>query len=67
MTSHVYTREKRLTRKMKELLFIGVLVAMRANCEHTKPHIQATLGRGAEKEDILDVIELALLPSGVVT
>jgi len=52
---------------MKELLFIGVLVAMRANCEHTKPHIQATLGQGAEKEDILDVIELALLPSGVVT
>ena len=67
MTSHVYSREKRLTRKMKELIFIGVLVAMRSNREHIKLHIRAALDQGAEKEEILEVIELAFLPSGVVS
>jgi 4-carboxymuconolactone decarboxylase len=67
MTSHVYSQEKGLTRKMKELLFVGVLVAMRAKREHIKLHIQAALDQGATKEEILEAIEIAFLPSGVVS
>jgi alkylhydroperoxidase/carboxymuconolactone decarboxylase family protein YurZ len=40
---------------------------MRANREHIKLHIQAALDQGAEKEEILEVIEVAFLPSGVVS
>ena len=67
MTSHVYTRDKGLTRKMKELLFVGVLVAMRSKREHIKLHIKAALDQGATKEEILEAIEVAYLPSGVVS
>jgi 4-carboxymuconolactone decarboxylase len=67
MTSHVYIQKKGLTRKTKELIFIGVLVALRANREHIKLHIRAALDQRAKKEEILEVIELAFLPSGVVS
>jgi len=67
MASCVYTEERHLSRKVKELLFIGVLVAMRASREHIKLHIKAALDHGASKEEILEAIELAFLPSGVVS
>jgi len=66
LASIVYTNGRRLTKKFKELLFIGILVAMRASREHIKLHIRAALDEGATREDILEVIELAFLPSGVV-
>lgn len=67
IASIAYTEERKLSRKMKELLFIGILIAMGANREHIKLHIQAALDQGATKDEILEVIELAFLPSGVVS
>jgi alkylhydroperoxidase/carboxymuconolactone decarboxylase family protein YurZ len=67
MASCVYTEERHLSRKVKELLFTGVLVAMRAGREHIMLHIKAALDCGASKAEILEAIELAYLPSGVVS
>ena len=67
MTSHAYVKERALSRKVKELVFTGVLVAMRAGREHIKLHIRAALDHGATKEEILETIEVAYLPSGVVS
>lgn len=67
LASLVYTGERRLTEKFKELLFIGILVALRASREHIKLHIKAAFNKGATREEILEVIEIAFLPSGVVS
>ncbi len=67
LASLVYTGERRLTEKFKELLFIGILVALRAAREHIKLHIKAAFDKGATREEILEVIEIAFLPSGVVS
>jgi 4-carboxymuconolactone decarboxylase len=67
MSSLVYVQERTLSRKVKELVFTGVLVAMRASREHIKLHIRAALEHGASKEEILEAIEVAYLPSGVVS
>ncbi len=67
MSSLVYVQERALSRKVKELVFTGVLVAMRASREHIKLHIRAALDHGASKEEILETIEVAYLPSGVVS
>lgn len=67
MTSYAYVQERTLSRKVKELVFTGVLVAMRASREHIKLHIRAALDHGATKEEILETIEVAYLPSGAVS
>ena len=40
---------------------------MRSKREHIKLHIQAALDQGATKEEILEAIEVAYLPCGVVS
>jgi len=67
LSSLVYVKERALSRKVIELVFTGVLVAMRASREHIKLHIRAALEHGASKEGILEAIEVAYLPSGVVS
>jgi 4-carboxymuconolactone decarboxylase len=67
MISSAYGEQRTLSRKVKELIFTGVLVAMRASREHINLHIRAALEHGASKEEILETIEVAYLPSGVVS
>ena len=60
-----YTNQRRLDRKTKELVFIGVLTALGATKDHIKAHIEVAKRQGATKEEILELLELLVLPCGV--
>jgi len=60
-----YTNQRRLDRKTKDLVFIGVLTALGATKDHIKAHIEVAKRQGATKEEILELLELLVLPCGV--
>ena len=60
-----YTDQRRLDRRTKELVFIGVLTALGAAKDHIKAHIEVAKRQGATKEEILELLELLVLPCGV--
>ncbi len=60
-----YTDQRRLDRKTKELVFIAVLTALGAGKEHIKAHVEVAKREGATKEEILELLELLVLPCGV--
>lgn len=60
-----YTDQRRLDRKTKELIFIAVLTALGAAKDHIKSHIEVAKQHGAVKEEILELLELLVLPCGV--
>lgn len=61
-----YLRERRLDRKVKELIFIVSLTVMRANKAHIQSHIRVALELGCSPEEILEAIEIAMPEAGVV-
>lgn len=61
-----YLRERRLDRKVKELIFIVSLTAMRATRAHIQSHIKVALDLGCTPEEILEAIEIALPEAGIV-
>lgn len=61
-----YLRERRLDRKVKELIFIVSLTAMRATRAHIQSHIRVALDLGCSPEEILEAIEIALPEAGIV-
>jgi len=62
----VYLRQRTLDRRTKELLFILSLTVMRASKDHIVSHVRVALDLGAEPEEILEAIEIALPEAGVV-
>ncbi len=60
-----YTDSRRLDRKTKELIFIAVLTALGAAKNHIKAHIEVAKRQGATKEEILELLEMLVLPCGV--
>jgi 4-carboxymuconolactone decarboxylase len=62
----VYTTQRRLDRKTKELIFCATLTAMRAGKSQLQSHIHAAMEHGATAEDVLEAIEIALPEAGVV-
>ncbi len=62
----VYTTQRRLDRKTKELIFCATLTVMRAGKGQLQSHIRAALQHGATPEDVLEAIEIALPEAGVV-
>jgi 4-carboxymuconolactone decarboxylase len=48
-----YLKERKLDRKIKELLFIVSLTVMRASKGHIQSHIRVALDLGLSKEEIL--------------
>ena len=60
-----YTDPRRLDRKTKELVFIGVLTALGAAKDHVKAHIEVAKRQGATKEEVLELLEMLVLPCGV--
>ncbi len=60
-----YTDQRRLDRKTKELVFTAVLTALGAGKEHIKSHIEVAKREGASKEEVLELLELLVLPCGV--
>jgi 4-carboxymuconolactone decarboxylase len=67
ISSIAYTDERLLDRKTKELIFIAILTIKHATINHIKTHIEAAIKAGANKEEILQVLELTFLPGGAVT
>jgi 4-carboxymuconolactone decarboxylase len=61
-----YLKQRRLDRKIKELIFITSLTVMRASRHHIQSHIRVALDLGLSKEEILEAIEIALPEAGVV-
>jgi 4-carboxymuconolactone decarboxylase len=66
LVSAVYTRERLLDRKTKELLFCATLTVMRAGKGHLQSHIRAAMQHGASAQEVLEAIEIALPEAGVV-
>ena len=62
----VYTTQRRLDRKTKELVFCATLTVMRAGKGQLQSHIRAALAHGASPEEVLEAIEIALPEAGVV-
>ncbi len=62
----VYTRQRLLDRKTKELLFCATLTAMRAGKGHIQSHIRAAMQHGASAQEVLEAIEITLPEAGVV-
>lgn len=62
----VYTAQRHLDRKTKELIFCTTLTVMRAGAGQLQSHIRAALQHGATAEEVLEAIEIALPEAGVV-
>jgi 4-carboxymuconolactone decarboxylase len=62
----VYTTQRSLDRKTKELLFCATLTVMRAGKGQLQSHIRAAMQHGASPEEVLEAIEIALPEAGVV-
>ena len=62
----VYTTQRRLDRKTKELIFCASLTVMRAGKGQLQSHIRAAMRHGATAEEVLEAIEIALPEAGVV-
>ena len=51
--------------KTKELILIGVLVAVRSLPEHIRTHMQVAKQLGATRKEVLEVVEMCLPPAGI--
>lgn len=51
--------------KTKELMLIGILVAVRSLPDHIKTHMELAKRLGASKKEVLEVIEMCLPPAGL--
>jgi 4-carboxymuconolactone decarboxylase len=60
-----YTDQRRLDRKTKELIFTAVLTALGAAKDHIKNHIEVAKRHGATKEEVLELLEMLVMPCGV--
>lgn len=49
----------------KELILIAILVAVRSPSDHIKTHMRVAKRLGATKKEILEVLEMCLLPAGL--
>jgi 4-carboxymuconolactone decarboxylase len=54
-----------LDKKTKELVLIGILVAIRSLPSHIKTHMEVARQLGATKKEVLEVLEMSLPPAGV--
>ncbi len=52
-------------KKTKELILIGILVAVRSLPDHIRTHIALAKRLGATKKEVLEVIEMCLPPAGL--
>ena len=59
-----YTGQRRLDRKTKEMVFVAVLTALGAGKEHIKAHIEVAKREGATKEEVLELLEMLIMPCG---
>lgn len=60
-----YTDQRRLDRKTKELISVALHTALGSGGDHVKAHIEVAKKHGATKEEVLEVLELLMLPCGI--
>jgi alkylhydroperoxidase/carboxymuconolactone decarboxylase family protein YurZ len=54
-----------LDRRTKEIVYVGVLTAVGTSPEHLRAHLLAAIAHGATERELLQVLELVLMPAGV--
>jgi 4-carboxymuconolactone decarboxylase len=66
LVAAAYTKQRKLDKATKELIFINSLTVLRAAPGHIAGHIRVALDLGVSAEEILEAIEIALPEAGVV-
>jgi 4-carboxymuconolactone decarboxylase len=64
LADHAYARQRRLSAREKEITLIAVLAASGAEQEHLDVHLRKALGMGIDARDILEALELIVVPAG---
>ncbi len=54
----VYTKERHLDRRVKELIITAIILTLRSSPEHVQAHMKAAAKAGATKEELIVVTEL---------
>ncbi|HEY1275586.1 MAG TPA: nitrilase-related carbon-nitrogen hydrolase [Thermoleophilaceae bacterium] len=57
--------ERTLTRREKELIYVGTLTALSTPEKHLVEHMRAAVANGATPQEVLETVELVLAPAGV--
>lgn len=65
MMRALYLSDRRLEGKLKELIYVAVLVALGAAEEHIRAHMEKAVREGATKEEVLEAVELIVPAAGV--
>lgn len=60
-----FLAERALDRRVKELVYVGVLTALGTPRAHLVAHMRAAVANGATEREVLETLELALPPVGV--
>lgn len=66
LVATAYTRQRRLSKKVKEFVFIAALTALQAEKSHIGAHMKVAIENGATKQEILEVLECIFPPCGVL-
>ena len=65
LLSAAYTDERKLIRRDKELVFVGVLTGLGADTKHIAAHLRVANELGMSAQELLEALELCLPPAGV--
>lgn len=60
-----FLQDRLLDRRVKELVYVGVLIACNTPEEHLVTHMRAAVANGATEREVLEVVEQVLAPTGV--
>ena len=66
LISTAYSRQRSLSKKVKELVFVAALTALQADKSHIGLHMKLAIDNGASKQEILEVLECIFPPCGVL-
>ncbi len=66
LISTAYARQRCLTKKVKELVFVAALTALQADKSHIGAHMKVAMDNGATRQEILEVLECIFPPCGVL-
>ncbi|HEX5404959.1 MAG TPA: carboxymuconolactone decarboxylase family protein [Pseudonocardiaceae bacterium] len=65
LADYAYAQQRRLSAREKEITLIAVLAASGAEIEHLDVHMKKAFGMGIDAHDILEALELIVVPAGV--
>jgi 4-carboxymuconolactone decarboxylase len=65
LADYAYAQQRRLSAREKEITLIAVLAASGAEIEHIDVHMKKAIGMGIDAHDILEALELIVVPAGV--